>query len=225
MEERPGIDAQSIGLSTEDCDRLTALYDGRLKEHGLSARTVGWGSEDDQRMRFEVLCRGLDLRGLHILDIGCGLGDFVPWAEEKFGPDFDYTGIDLSGSLVQAAAQRFQNPRRKFLVGTLTTDSDIGEFDVAVLSGTLTFKTTDNAATMRSVLKSAYERCRLAVCSNFMTSYADSRLEKNFHYLPEEVFAFSKSLSRFVSLHHDYNLYEFTVQILRQPSLNRIPQQ
>lgn len=223
MEERPRTAAQAIGLTSDDVTRLTGLYDGRLAEHGLSVKTVGWGSVADQQMRFEVLCRGLDLRGKRVLDIGCGLGDFVPWAEAKYGPDFEYTGMDISPELVKAARERFGNERRRFIADTLAPDSNIGEFDVAVLSGTLTFKTADNMATMRSVLTSAWQRCQGAVCCNFMTSYADSELEKNFHYSPEEVFAFAKSLSRFVVLHHDYDLYEFTVQVLREPSLKRAP--
>ncbi len=223
MEERPQSAAEAIGLTADDYTRLTGLYDGRLAEHGVSVQTVGWGSVADQHMRFEVLCRGLDLKGLRILDIGCGLGDFVPWAEGKFGADFDYVGMDLSSDLIAAARQRFGSERRQFIAGTLTPESEVGEFDVIVLSGALTFKTADNMATMRSVLGSAWARCSEAVCCNFMTSYADSQLEKNFHYSPEQVFGFAKSLSRFVVLHHDYDLYEFTVQVLRQPSLKRSP--
>lgn len=224
MEERPRSAAEAIGLTPDDYTRLTGLYDGRLAEHGISVKTVGWGSVSDQHMRFEVLCRGLNLSGLRVLDIGCGLGDFVPWAEQQYGPDFHYTGIDLSPDLISAARQRFDNqPHRSFIAGTLTPDSDIGEFDVTVLSGTLTFKTADNLATMRSVLASAWARSRVAVCSNFMTSYADTQLEKNFHYSPEQVFGFAKSLSRHVVLHHDYDLYEFTVQVFREPTLKRAP--
>lgn len=223
MEERPQTAAGTVGLTPEDYARLTGLYDSRLAEHGVSVKTVGWGSVADQHMRFEVLCRGLDLRGKRILDIGCGLGDFVPWAEARFGEDFDYLGMDLSTELISTARLSFGGERRRFHAGTLTPESDIGEFDIVVLSGTLTFKTADNMGTMRSILSSAYDRARQAVCSNFMTSYADSQLEKNFHYSPEQVFSFAKSLSRFVLLHHDYDLYEFTVQVLREPTLKRAP--
>lgn len=223
MEERPTTAATAVGLTNDDYARLTGLYDGRLAEHGISVKTVGWRSESDQQMRFEVLCRGLDLTGKRVLDIGCGLGDFIPWAEAKYGADFDYVGMDLSPGLVKTAGERFPGGRRRFIAGTLTRDSDLGEFDIAILSGTLTFKTADNMATMRSILSSAYALCREAVCSNFMTSYADSQLEKNYHYSPEDIFTFAKSLSRFIVLYHDYDLYEFTVQVLRQPSLKRSP--
>jgi len=214
-------EAKAIGLTAHDLESLTGLYEGRLNELGADVRTVGWGSRSDQHLRFEVLCRGLDLRGKQVLDIGCGLGDFVPWAELKFGPEFDYLGMDLSTGLIEAAKRRFGGVRRRFVEGTLTPHSSIGEFDISVLSGTLTFKTSDNLSTMRSILSSAWERSREALCCNFMTSYAHSALDKNFHYRPEEVLAFAKSLSRFVTLQHDYDLWEFTIQIFREPRLRR----
>lgn len=224
MEKCPrSAEAEAIGLTALDLEGLTGLYEGRLVQLGADVRTVGWGSRSDQHLRFEVLCRGLDLRNKRVLDIGCGLGDFVPWAELKFGPDFDYLGMDLSSGLIGAAKQLFSGPRRRFVEGTLAPHSSIGEFDISVLSGTLTFKTSDNLSTMRSVLSSAWERSREVLCCNFMTSYAHSALDKNFHYRPEEVFAFAKGLSRFVTLHHDYDLWEFTIQVFRQPTLTRIP--
>lgn len=222
MEKCTGIaEAGAIGLTALDVERLTGLYDGRLEQLGADVQTVGWGSRSDQHLRFEVLCRGLDLRGKRVLDIGCGLGDFIPWAEGKFGPDFDYLGLDLSKGLIAAARERFGAERRRFVEGTLAPGSSMGDFDISVLSGTLTFKTSDNISTMRTVLTEAWERSSEAVCCNFMTGYADSRLEKNFHYSPEQVFGFAKSLSRFVTLHHDYDLWEFTIQIFRQPTLAR----
>ena len=51
---------------------------------------------------------------------------------------------------------------------------------------------------------------------NFMSSYCDYKLNKNLHYKPEEMFKFAKKLSPKVNLIHDYNLYEFTLQIYKK---------
>ena len=220
MEKRTrAAEPSAVALTGQDLELLKAFYDKRFKELGEDVRTVGWGSRADQHLRFEVICRDLDLRGKRILDIGCGLGDFIPWAEQKFGPDFDYVGVDLSKGMISAASQRFNNPRRQFFDGAFALENPSGEFDISILSGTLTFKTSDNNLVMRRVLSTAWEKSREAICANFMTSYADRCLEKNHHFSPEEVFAFAKSLSRFVVLYHDYDLWEFTVQILRGPKL------
>ena len=218
MEKRPPTSAHAIGLTDEDCARISALYDGRFAELGEDIRTVGWGSARSQALRFEILCRGLDLRAKRILDVGCGLGDFVPWAEARFGPGFEYVGIDLAEDLVRSAQKRLGSATRRFFVGTLGPDSELGEFDIIVLSGTLTFKTSDNIATMQNILRNAFLRATGSVCINFMSTYADSQLAKNFHYSPEDTFKFAKTLSPHVALHHDYPLHEFTLQIFRQPN-------
>lgn len=223
MEERPTTAASRLNLTPEDCSRLTGLYNGRLAEFGVDVRTVGWGSSADQALRFEVLCRGLDLRGKRVLDVGCGLGDFVPWAEARTDGAFDYTGLDLAGDLVAAATRRFPDPNRRFHVGTLDADQPMGRFDLVVISGALTFRTSDNLATMRAMLAAAFACTDGAVVANFMSGYADWQADKNFHYQPEEVFAYAKSLTPHVSLHHDYPLHEFTLQLFRQPTLKRQP--
>jgi len=217
MAQRPTPAALELGLTSGDFDRLTGLYNGRLAELGHDVRTVGWSSAASQALRFSVLCRGLDLAGRRILDIGCGLGDFVPWAEGVHGTDFDYVGLDLAADLVAAAQSRHGGDRRRFIADTLAQGSDLGAFDVIVLSGTLTFRTADNRATMQSLLTRAFACCRGTVCANFMSSYADRQLEKNFHFVPEDVFGFAKTLTPYVTLYHDYPLYEFTVQLHRQP--------
>ncbi len=213
MPQRPSSAAIALGLTSADFDRLTSLYNGRYATLGYDVRTVGWGSAEGQALRFSVLCRGLNLVGARVLDIGCGLGDFVPWAEGVYGPDFDYVGLDLSADLVEAARTRYGGERRRFIADTLGSESDLGDFDVIILSGTLTLRIANNRATMRSLLKHAFAHCRGALCVNFMSSYADHQLEKNFHFDPEKVFAFAKTLTPHVTLYHDYPLFEFTLQL------------
>lgn len=219
MEERTSAAAAAIGLTPEDFESLSSLYNDRFDRLGVCAKTVGWGSTTDQFLRFEVLCRGLDLKGYRILDIGCGLGDFVAWAEERYGPDFDYVGLDLAANLVASASERFTGRHRQFVLGTLGPDSDLGEFDLIVSSGALSFRTSDNMSTMRALLQNAWAKTKGTLSVNFLSSYVDFQLEKNFHYRPEEIFSFSKTLSPWVALHHDYPLYEFTIQILRRPQV------
>src|SRR5262249_54190627 len=106
-------------LNPEDKRRLLALYEDRLTQFGHDVRTVGWSSETDQRLRFSVLCRGLDLAGKHILDVGCGLGDLVAFLDSCGYQDYSYVGIDLSSKLIAEAERRFGDERHNFLVADL----------------------------------------------------------------------------------------------------------
>lgn len=206
-------------MSETDKARLLDLYHGRLAELGDDVRTVGWRSADDQRLRFSVLCRSLDLRGKRVLDVGCGLGDLVPFLEETYGPDFDYIGIDIAPNLVARAQERFGGPRRTFIAtDLLSADAHpIDPVDVAMLSGALTFKVADNMTLATAMIHRMWGLASEAVALNFMSSYVDFQLDKNFHYRPEDMFAVGKALTRWVTLHHDYPLFEFTLQLLRKP--------
>lgn len=82
-------------------------------------------------------------------------------------------------------------------------------------SGVLNHGLKDNEGTARALLKEMYRVCRLGVAFNLTTDYVDYRDEYLYYYSPEEVFSFCRSLSRFVTLRHDYPLYEFTVYIYR----------
>ena len=87
-------------LTTFSNDTAALLYNERYKKFGRDIRTVGWGNDRDQILRFEVLFRGLEPRGKTILDVGCGLGDLVPYLERRTDGDFKYIGIDVASKLV-----------------------------------------------------------------------------------------------------------------------------
>ena len=87
-------------LSDSEKDEIAALYNRRYQKKGRDISTVGWGSVKSQLLRFEMVTRGLELNGKAILDIGCGLGDFITFLRKKTNT-FRYTGIDIAtGELV-----------------------------------------------------------------------------------------------------------------------------
>jgi len=61
-------------------------------------------ADDDQELRFKVLCDIADLSGSSVCDVGCGFGDLLPYLRTHFA-DITYTGIDISPSLVHKARE------------------------------------------------------------------------------------------------------------------------
>jgi ubiquinone/menaquinone biosynthesis C-methylase UbiE len=200
-------------LTSDDKKRIVDLYEDRYAAYGYDVRTVGWGSRADQWLRFEVLGRGIDFSGKRILDVGCGLGDFVAFLEAGGQSNYSYTGIDLSSKLIEDATKRFGREDCTFAVADILNDS-LEPFDVVVCSGALSFRLDDNLALAERMIARMFQLAREAVCVNFLSSRVDYQLEKNFHYEPGRMLAYALSLSRWVRLHHDYPLYEFTLQIL-----------
>jgi SAM-dependent methyltransferase len=202
-------------LSHDDEQRIRALYEGRFDQFGHDVRTVGWATPDDQRLRFSVLTRDLPLDGSRILDVGCGLGDLVAFLDDGGCRNYEYVGIDISSKLIAEAQRCFGAPHRRFIVANLLDDPSLGSFDVVLCSGALSFRIADNAAVARRMIAEMFARCRHSTSVNFLSSYVDYQLPKNFHYEPETMFGYARSLTRWVRLHHDYPLYEFTLQLFR----------
>jgi 2-polyprenyl-3-methyl-5-hydroxy-6-metoxy-1,4-benzoquinol methylase len=209
-------------LSASDKERLIGLYEGRLDQFGHDARTVGWKDQADQWLRFSILCRGLDLSGKSILDVGCGLGDFVAFLDEGRVDCLEYVGIDISPRLVQEATARFGREHRRFLAADFLEVSDLGQFDVVICSGALSFRVDDNVAVAERMIRKMFEMCREATAINCLSTHVDFQLAKNYHYRPDAMFSFARSLTRWVRLYHDYPLYEFSLQMFRHYNLGSV---
>lgn len=201
-------------LSDLDKSRLRDLYENRLVDFGPEdVRTVGWGSRHDQYLRFDVLLRELDPTGKIVLDVGCGLGDMIPYLDARFESDrYQYIGVDICPKLVAAANARHGGANRRFLHLDILHES-CPRADIVLMSGALSFKVTDNLALAKTMMARMLELADEVVAMNFLTSYVDYRLEKNYHYDPGELFVYAKSLTRWVSIYHDYPLWEFTMQL------------
>lgn len=197
-----------------DIKKAAQLYNSRFEKHGRNIKTVGWGSESSQCLRFEALFKGIDPKGKTILDVGCGLGGLIPYLEKYTNGDFNYIGIDIAEKLITDARTIYGNESRDFISGDIFS-LKIPKVDIAVLSGALSFKTIGIEEYAHETMKKMFELSREATCLNFLTTYVDFELDKNQHYKPETVYTWAKHLSKNVNLIDDYPLYEFTIQILR----------
>lgn len=201
-----------------DQEKIRQLYETRLGQFGDAAKTVGWGSRADQFLRFAMLARGLNLRGKRILDIGCGLGDFVTFAEDQTGGDFVYLGIDIAEKLVAFAREKYGGPRRTFVCGDFLDTVLDGTFDLVFLSGALSVRVSDNMTLARETLAKMANISGEAAAANFLSTHVDYQLDKDFHFDPGEMLNYAMTLKPWARVFHDYPLYEFTIQILSSPS-------
>lgn len=197
-----------------DTAEAAELYNKRYEQYGRDIKTVGWGSEQSQRLRFEVLFRGLNPKGKTILDVGCGLGDLIPFLENQTDGDFNYIGIDIAKKLVDDARSAYGSARRIFHAGDIFSIT-LPPVDIAVLSGALSLKVDGIEDYALATMKRMFELTSEAACLNFLTRYVDFELEKNQHYQPELIFSNAKKISKRVNLLDDYPLYEFTIQLIK----------
>lgn len=95
---------------------------------------LDWESEDAHLGRFSIVTDTLDLSGMSILDVGCGVGDFFDFLKPRV-PDISYTGIDILPEMIQEARRRY--PEGTFLSGDMisTRMFDDCTFDLVFSSG------------------------------------------------------------------------------------------
>lgn len=199
-------------MKTEDRLDYVQRYEKRLQEFGYSPETLGWGIHGRQEVRFSVLAEfALSMPKSSVLDVGCGFCDLYDFLSKR-GWQGRYTGIDIVPGVLDIARQRHPDLDIRELDITdnsfpaLVYDFVIssGAFNAALPSG-------GNKAHIEAALRSMHERCRLAICVDFLSSYVDFQKPGAHHTDPAWALAAARHLTRRISLRHDYMPYEFAL--------------
>jgi SAM-dependent methyltransferase len=198
-------------------NNVRTFYRDLYKKYGysLAAVTIPKGAQDARFMaKFEIG----DLHGTRILDVGCGFGHMLDYIE-TWGINAQYTGIDICPEFLEVAKQR--HPGADFRLLNILEDPIDEQWDWVFLVGALNdeLKNEHWWDYIREMIKRMYEMCIKGTAVDFLTTYVDFQKENAFHASPEKVFAFAKTLTRRVSLRHDYMAYEFTVYLYKNQSL------
>ncbi|HXL73017.1 MAG TPA: class I SAM-dependent methyltransferase, partial [bacterium] len=155
-------------------------------------KRVGWKTAESQRVRFEEFNRVGSLKGSKILDVGCGLGAFWGYLQEKEIP-VRYTGIDLFPEVIQEA-RRF-HPNVKFEVRhILARPYPARSFDYSFLSGVFNIKVKNSWIYMKAMLKQSLRQTKKAVAFNVLNAESGLEESNRFVVTPREITALGRSL-------------------------------
>jgi cyclopropane fatty-acyl-phospholipid synthase-like methyltransferase len=200
---------------------VAAYYSAKLAEHGATPRGVDWNSEASQFLRFEQLAKVIQpVGGFSINDLGCGYGALYAYLDSRFD-EFRYTGHDISADMLRSAQQRLAD-RRNVRFSHTATLSETADYGIA--SGIFNVRQRRSDREWREYLEETLTALnttsRRGFAFNCLTSYADSdKIRADLYYAdPCSMFDLCKRrFSRFVTLLHDYDLYEFTILVRRAP--------
>jgi SAM-dependent methyltransferase len=192
-------------------------YTARVEEHGATARGVDWNSRESQELRFRQLARLWEDAGdtdISVIDYGCGYGALVDFLTAR-DTTFRYQGFDISSAMIREAQSRAGSDRR------FTSDaSSLVRADYVVASGIFNVKLAASTDAwedyMRQTVAAMAGLAERGFAFNALTSYADAdKRRQDLHYAdPSLWFDHCKRIhSRFVTLLHDYPLYEFTLLV------------
>jgi SAM-dependent methyltransferase len=211
---------------TDALEGVRRLYENSLAVHGLTSKGVGWKDIASQLLRFEKLAQLFDERDtgrpISVNDLGCGYGAMFHYlAALPTVRLARYNGYDISDEMLRAAQDTVADPRADFMNSPKLTLSA----DYSFVSGTFNVKLKATDLEWTEYIKetlanlSAYSTRGFAF--NLLTTYVDWKQENLFYADPFFFFDFCKrNFSRYVSLLHDYPLYEWTI-IVRKDNAHK----
>lgn len=86
-------------------------YQQLVAAHGLSPYALAERADEKTSTFYDHLFQGVSLSTpLTVLDIGCGMGDVIPYLQQHDIGISAYLGLDLVDAFVQACRQRFPRP-------------------------------------------------------------------------------------------------------------------
>ena len=197
--------------------RVQEYYDEKLRTHGPTARGVDWKSPESQEMRFAQLAKLIDHdRPFTINDFGCGYGALIDYLESR-GFQFQYTGFDISSEMVTQAGELHAGS--KFV----TDKGDLPEADYTLASGIFNVRLSTAEADWKNymvdVLDNMNSLSNRGFAFNALTKYSDAEYMRPDLYYADPLFFFDRcktKYSKFVTLLHDYPLYEFTILVRKE---------
>lgn len=215
-------------MTQNDIRCLSQPIESSVKSHGATPEAVWLDRSNAQEKgvrRCDAIFRMLDSRaGSTILDLGCGPGLALGYLEDRHGPMAErYLGVDISESLIDTA--RLAWPHHKFETRDIVTDPLLAmHHDFTAINGVLTAKYALTHSAMEcfvtEFLIAAWQSTSVAMSFNVMSIHVDWMRDDLFHWPLDRAAGFCISqLSRHINIIADYDLYEYTVQVFREPYL------
>lgn len=230
-------DSPRAGLG-QSPQAIAQYYDSHLAAHGDTAQGAGWPNEADRQTRFGVM---RDLAGFgrpmtSVCDVACGTGAFLGYLQDQGrdqamsqasfqgrGPE-DYLGLDISGAAITTAQGKYGADlfRQVDLMASGAPAADLGPFDYVLANGLFTVKDVLSQDQMwdfmTGFLPRMWQMCRVGMAFNVMSAVVDWQRDDLFHVPSDLLLEFLyKMAGRRVVLRSDYDLYEYTVYVYRQP--------
>jgi SAM-dependent methyltransferase len=208
-----------VVMTLTDKDRLDLIdrYSRRFEQHGVDPRTLNVGDLEKYTQQHAIHASIGRLDGAVILDIGCGLANFYEFVKTRC-VRVHYIGYDVVEPFVEANSKRF--PDAKFRLTDVTRDSIIDRCDYVVMCQVFNnkYSEADNIAVVEGVMRKAFDSADKGLSIDMLSTYVSRMEDHLFYYSPEQMFAFAKTLTPYVTLLHAYLDHHFTIQLFKQRS-------
>ncbi len=203
-------------MSGPDLTSIAELYSASLEKNGSTPRGVGWRDTDSQYLRFGKLSQVIDERTpFTVNELGCGYGAMFEYFRDADFPLRGFRGHEIARPMLDVA-------RARIGASPLVTLSDASRLDQAadfsfasgIFNVRLEFDEPTWSAYVEDTLANLHAFSRRGFAFNVLSTYVDYREPHLFYADPMRFFDLCKrKFGRFVSLAHDYPLYEWTMTV------------
>lgn len=196
-------------------NEVNSYYTDKIVKNGLTPQGVDWNSEESQFLRFEVLSTVIENQAsFSILDYGCGFGSMLDFYKTKYNK-FEFLGFDISEEMINSAKISHPNDAN---AKWFTNLEAVPNADFTIASGIFNVRLKNSDKDwldyILETLTTINQKTDKGFSFNMLTKYSDAEYMKDYLYYADPLFIFDyckKNFSKYVTLKHDYPLYEFTI--------------
>lgn len=200
--------------------KVGEMYSKNIKDIGQKSSAVGWNTSDCQSLRFDKLTSYIIDKSYSVNDYGCGFGSHLKYLTNDLGHDVQvYNGYDISEEMLESAKIYLDYYKGDLL---LKKQSIIDtEADYSFVSGTFNVRFESSEKLWEDFIKKKLVEINLhstkGFSFNMLTSYADWEEPHLYYGNPNYWFDYcKKNFSKKVSLLHDYDLWEWTITVIKE---------
>ena len=190
-------------------DALIEQYRHFLHQFGPTHGAVQWSSADAQRRRFRVLAEAV--RDVHsVVDVGCGLGDLLPFLRTERAFSGHYLGLDFVPEFVQHCRRRFKpDTKAQFRCFDAQVEDFPYDKDCFLVSGmfnNLLASRSQHLAWIRLAVARMYDAATKVVAFNSLSATTQNQADDLFYTDPNEMWRWcATNLTHNAQLRDDYS--------------------
>ncbi len=191
----------------QNLDYFTKTLEESGNEHHAVAQ-----SKVSHMKRFEIILELGDFNNKRLLDVGCGIGGFYEFLEEK-GIHCHYTGVDINPKMIHAAKEKNPGIKDNFLLFDILEKKIDKTFDYVISVGPLNLKFEDGLNldfTMR-LIKEMVDISTVGSALSMTSSLTRKPHADTFYYDPAEILSKTVEFCPNIKIDHTYLPHDFTI--------------
>jgi len=206
-------------MRTELRAKISEYFREKIAKYGANPKGVDWKDKHSQNLRFEQLLKIIDVeKPVTLNDLGCGYGaSFLYLSQETSVKILKYYGYDICPEMLVNARNLVSDERASFV----ESNEILFNADYSICSGIFNAKLDTELPEWEEfilgTLSNMNEKSSKGFAFNCLTTYVDYKEDHLYYGDPPFFFDFcKKNFSKYVTLIHDYELYEWTIPVRKK---------